>query len=97
MLNLRSISQINAAMERLDKETKTLVYTAIVFAGIFSVVAFTGVIGSLLVGTMWLLKVELTQNVQIVCGTVAIVASFIISYLMGKSNFRMFMENNGYE
>ncbi len=84
-------------MERLDKETKTLVYTAIVFAGIFSVVAFTGVIGSLLVGTMWLLKVELTQNVQIVCGTVAIVASFIISYLMGKSNFRMFMENNGYE
>lgn len=84
-------------MERLNKETKILVYTAIVFAGIFSIVAFTGVIGSLLVGTIWLLKVELTQNIQIVCGTVAIISSFIISYLTGKSNFRIFMENNGYE
>lgn len=84
-------------MERLDKETKTLVYTAIVFAGIFSIVAFTGVIGSLLIGIMLLLKVELTQTIQIVCATVSITSSFIISYIMGKSNFRMFMENNGYE
>lgn len=84
-------------MERLDKETKTLVYTAIVFAGIFSIVAFTGVIGSLLIGIMLLLKVELTQTIQIVCTTVSITSSFIISYIMGKSNFRMFMENNGYE
>ncbi len=81
-------------MKTLDKETKALVIIAIVFAGIFSLICFTALVGGLIVGILWLLDVTFSSQVQTISIGIAITLGLILSLAVGKGSYESFISQN---
>lgn len=84
-------------MKKLDRKTKTLIFISLAITGTLAFIGFSGVIGAIAYGILWLLKVEINTPTILLLIITSSIIGFLLALLMQRSKYLLFRERHGFD